>query len=626
MKKSKYYTIYKSFIAFSLVPCLGILLFTTPVIHYAALANPTITSKTLFFIKGILVALVLWSINFLLIKSNTLNIKFSKIDITLFQVIIYQICNRYLFHTNYSFSIRFLDLIALGGFYIILRNIPKKSYILLFFGVIGAGITQAIYGNLQLLGYYASNHSGFKLTGSFFNPGPYAGFLAAVFPVALGLYLFKDTLLNLVSSKANLVYISVKLALKFIPIIGVISILLVIPATQSRGAWLALIVSSGLLFECKYKTVSKFIKRTTTIKKTVVAFATILILWGGLFSIYQFKRGSSDGRLFIWKVSTDIVKDYPVFGVGFDKFKAHYMNYQASYFRVNGETQEAFVADNSYYGFNEFIQFLVENGIVGLLLLLLVFYQILKVFIKIKHLKLVVLATLLSIAVFAFFSYPMEILPIKLVILILLAALASFDSNKFNVHIKSTKLNAILKPVMAIGVLMVVITGFKYTKALEQSIKTWKLALESYQYGDYETAIQEYQQAYPFLKNNGEFLMNYGKALSVNNQDREAVKVLEQAKAHLNTTIIETALGDTYKNLKRYDKAEDAYKNAANMIPSRFYPLYLLAKLYDESGQIENALAMANTILEKEIKVPSTAIKEIKQEMKDIITKNELFN
>lgn len=120
--------------------------------------------------------------------------------------------------------------------------------------------------------------------------------------------------------------------------------------------------------------------------------------------------------------------------------------------------------------------------------------------------------------------------------------------------------------------------------------------------------------------------MNYGKALSIYKKDKKAVQILEQVKKHLNTTIIETALGDAYKSKKQYKEAEIAYKHAANMIPTRFYPLYLLAKLYEESSQKDKAVAMANNVLNKDIKVPSTAIEEIRQEMKHIITKNELFN
>ncbi|WP_162633101.1 hypothetical protein [Echinicola strongylocentroti] len=48
------------------------------------------------------------------------------------------------------------------------------------------GLAQVIYGELQLYGIYPSLHSGFPVTGSFFNPGPYSGYLSVVFPVAFG--------------------------------------------------------------------------------------------------------------------------------------------------------------------------------------------------------------------------------------------------------------------------------------------------------------------------------------------------------------------------------------------------------------------------------------------------------
>lgn len=57
------------------------------------------------------------------------------------------------------------------------------------------------------------------------------------------------------------------------------------------------------------------------------------------------------------------------------------------------------------------------------------------------------------------------------------------------------------------------------------------------------------------------------------------------------------------------------------MNPSRFYTKYLLAKLYDETGQREKAILTANALLQMQIKVPSTAVDEIKEEMQNIIIK-----
>nr|WP_308990457.1 O-antigen ligase family protein [Mariniflexile sp. KMM 9835]MDQ8210008.1 O-antigen ligase family protein [Mariniflexile sp. KMM 9835] len=528
-----------------------------------------------------------------------------------------------------------MELVGLGVLYIVLRNLSNKNYVCLLLMVVVSGIIQAIYGNLQLLEYYPSNHSGFRMTGSFFNPGPYAGFLSAVWPITLGMYLFNANIIEQMRSKSGSVFLKkmFQYIFNYIPMFGVVSILLVIPASQSRGSWLAVIISSCLLLEYRYRVIKRLFNKYTNLTKSILITGCILIIGVSLLGIYLFKQGSSDGRLFIWKVSTEIIKENPVCGVGLDRFKAHYMNHQANYFSQHGETKETLVADNTYYAFNEFIQFITEQGVFGFIILLFVLFFIIKI--KTADVKernelgIIIKISLLTIGVFAFFSYPMEILPIKLIMVILLSGLAKLDQNKTKLF-QNFKVNVpiiiSLKTLVVGCILIITVFSFKYINSLSESFKNWQFALNSYQYGDYETAIEAYEEAFPELKDNGEFLMNYGKTLSIYKQDEKAIQILERAKIHLNTTIIETALGDAYKNNKQYKESEIAYIHASNMIPTRFYPLYLLAKLYDEIGQKEKAVKIAKVILGKEIKKSSTAIKEIKQQMKNIITKNELFN
>ena len=113
--------------------------------------------------------------------------------------------------------------------------------------------------------------------------------------------------------------------------------------------------------------------------------------------------------------------------------------------------------------------------------------------------------------------------------------------------------------------------------------------------------------------------MNYGKALVMAEGYEKGICVLKKAKNHLNTTIIETALGDAHKALENYNEAEEAYEKAAYMIPNRLYPHYLLAKLYVESQQYEKARNKAREVLEKEVKVPSTAVREMRLEMERLL-------
>lgn len=606
---------------------LFIVIVLLPSINNTTFVNSTISSKTVFFIKGLIILSGIGFVHFLFFKKLNPIIKISRIDIALFIFVLYILLNRYIIQDQYGFSLRFIELIGLCFFYLIIRILSIKIYLWLLLAVVLSGIIQVVYGSLQLLGYYASNHAGFKMTGSFLNPGPYAGFLIAIWPIALALFLFRELILKQFSSLKNassILNILAKYAFEYIPLLGVVSIVLILPVTQSRAAWLAFLMSSIILLELRYHFFKNTLNNTGVLKKVMLIGGTLIIIGIGLFGVYQLKKGSSDGRLFIWKVSTGIIKESPVFGMGFDSFRTHYMNNQANYFNNHSEAQEVLVADNTYYAFNEFVQLTVENGIIGFILLIIVLFNIFGITAtkENKHLFVVTKINFLAIGIFAFFSYPLAILPIKIIIVFLLAITGSLDNIKIiQYNLKKIYFKPlVIKTLMAAVSVTIILISVKYINNISTSYRTWNYALSSYQYRDYENAIETFEEVYPMLKSNGEFLMNYGKALSISKHEN-AVKILEQAKLHLNTTIIETALGDAHKKQQQYSKAEKAYRQAADMIPTRFYPLYLLAKLYEESGQKNKAIKMAKNILKKDIKVPSKAIEEMQEEVRVLLEK-----
>ncbi len=605
----------------------ALLLVVIPQLNIEEYVLPTITSKFIYFLYG---SLILFGLYTLIISfTKTISFFFSKLDIALFSLLLYITLNRYLFQTHFGFSIRYMELLGLSFLYVFLRNIGPKNYPWLLLAVVVSGIIQAIYGNLQLLGYYASNHSGFKMTGSFFNPGPYAGFLASVWTVALGMYLFKEVITAIMQSqrkkKVGFFNESIKYIFEYIPLLGLISIALVLPALQSRASWIATIVGSIILVELRCHFLSNIFKKATArLQKTALVALAIGILGVTLFSLYHYKKASSDGRVFIWKVTTEIITDAPIFGVGFDLFKAHYMDYQAQYFHKNGETSEVLVASNSYYAFNEWLQFVAENGFLGFVLLLIAGFVLVQTEAKLTHQaeSFIAKSGLLTIAVFACFSYPMQILPIKIVLVILVALLSNSTADAYQLKIgENKKSQQVYKISFVLLACITTCRTIAYTKDVDQGFMAWNNALKCYQYGDYKDAILQFKLAYPILKKDGDFLMNYGKTLSMANENHKAIALLEQAKAYQNNTVIATSLGDSYKTTRQYNKAEASYQHAINMAPSKFYAHYLLAKLYDDSGQKEKAFTLAQKILKKKIKISSTAIKEIQLEMKKIVKK-----
>jgi len=289
------------------------------------------------------------------------------------------------------------------------------------------------------------------------------------------------------------------------------------------------------------------------------------------------------------------------------------------------------------------------------------------------YLLLISRAVLLAIVVFSLFSYPAQILPVKTGLVLALAYLGgSAKKTEFarflrwkkvfqvktdkkdtrNPYCSAVGLNAdfavflprpqgektaksaslqkiqhsgnkVFFPLLLIlPVICFIFYGFNFLNAQTEAYKQWKYAYSLYGMGAYEQSVAEYETVHPILSRNGDFLTNYGKALSMAGQHENAIQILKQATRWFPNTVVYTALGDSYKAIGQTQKAEAAYLRAWYMNPSRFYPKYLLAKLYDENGKREKAVAVASELLAKKVKVQSTAVDEIKAEMLNILNKN----
>ena len=78
--------------------------------------------------------------------------------------------------------------------------------------------------------------------------------------------------------------------------------------------------------------------------------------------------------------------------------------------------------------------------------------------------------------------------------------------------------------------------------------------------------------------------------------------------------------------MKQYAEAEQCLLKSSQIVPNRIYPFYLLANLYMEMGDIVKAKEMAQLVQTKEPKVQSTAVREMRDEMKKIIQKQLTIN
>lgn len=580
--------------------------------------DPTMSTKFLLFLFIVQIVALLFFIKRLFIdRSFSLSI----IDFLFGGVFLFIVLNRYFFQSEFGFSIRFYELLGLSVFYLVLRSTRNKNfyYTLLISVAVGANI-QIIIGILQLYGVITSYNSYFKVTGSFFNSGPYAGYLAAVFPASLHIIRHKQNVDYFLQYTKKIPFLSEKLIM-YLLLFNIIGCLCLIPALKSRACFLAVLSGVFLIYR---KDVLLVLKRYLKAKATkyVLLFLLMLFIVGVSYLLLSFKKESSKGRFVVLKAAIEMVKTKPLIGFGYDRFRTNYMEFQAVYLTHSPDKNEGILADNTVYAFNEFLQFIIENGLTGFGLLVLFMYALFKSAKKGNELVDLAKNGLSSILVFSFFSYPSEILPIKLIGILYISIIGAFYSGDFIKEYnwvnkaRNNFFSIFLKIGLLISFFFVCYHLLLQTLSWSNGYRVWGNAYAAYKAGNYNTARKGYEATFYLFNSDGNFLTEYGRTLYLSNDFKQGIEVLKKAKHYINNTVVENSLGDCYKGLKEYKCAEECYFKAIKMVPNSFYNRYLLFKLFEYSGETLKAINSAKELLKLTIKVPSGVTFQMINEVK----------
>ncbi len=84
-------------------------------------------------------------------------------------------------------------------------------------------------------------------------------------------------------------------------------------------------------------------------------------------------------------------------------------------------------------------------------------------------------------------------------------------------------------------------------------------------------------------------------------------------------------IGNAFAETRNTDKAIEYYTLAANMIPTRVLPRYLLWKLEVQSNNTENAINIAKTIIGQQTKIENTFTIRVRAEMKKYLDSNDFM-
>ena len=459
------------------------------------------------------------------------------------------------------------------------------------------GAIEAVWGLRQLYGFSVSGHSRYALTGSFFNPGPYGGYLAMILPVCLHLYLracewkSTDVLHKIEKVTAGLA--------------GIL-ILCVLPATMSRSAWIAAAISCAWV-AYMHRDRRKWSVLWRRYKKRYLTWGVVglfVLILGGA-GIFFLKPDSAMGRLFMWKITCKAIVEHP-WGCR-EGFVYAYGEAQEKYFGSGDyAVWEERVAGSPEYAFNEYLELALTAGV----MLGVMFFSTIGagLWLGTKWGRYEICGALISLLVFSFSSYPMTY-PCFIIafILLLIACFLGY----------SHKLMLLFTFVIgSVGVWLVRNNAY-------DACREWSQCKMLYSIQAYGKAKEEYGRLYPLLNGRPRFLFEYGRCLHNLKEYNASNRILQEAERISCDPMILNVIGKNYKALKRYEEAEHWFLRSTHRLPGRIYPYYLLAKLYAEPDfrKPDKLEQMVEIVLTKEPKIQSSAIREMRDEVKKLISR-----
>lgn len=474
----------------------------------------------------------------------------------------------------------------------------------IIYGLVTGFVIELTIGYSQLLGIIPNTNSEFILGGLLGNPGAYAGYLSIVSILLLTIILFDKKLFN----SENYQYLIV-----FSLFISASLIIL----SNSRGAWIALFTGTIFFLNIRYHLMLRVKKYLKTATAKMLTGITILFAIAFIsLALYHYKKESAFGRLLIWKISSKMVYEKPAFGMGFGAFEANYGKVQAAYFLSGNSTEnEKMVADYVTCAYNEFLEILIESGITGLLLFLAILYfALVKRYYKYSSgYHIASKTSLIALLILSMVSYPFRIMPNLLLFIICLFIIFRTGQYKtITIPVKFCK-TLVLIWIIAISSLVYWSSMIIYGKY--HFLNGYKEILNN----DIDNGISNYNKAYSFLSDNGNFMFYYGSALYLKHDYSGSIKYLKKATYLRSDPNAYITLGNSLQKLKRYTEAEHTYQIASNITPAKLYPKYLLAKLYVEMQQNDKAMNMAKEIINSKEKISTMAGMEIKEEMRGLI-------
>ena len=438
---------------------------------------------------------------------------------------------------------RWVDAAGLFAFYIFVRQSSSKGIKIFLACVMVGGLLQCLYAGMQGMGLFPSLHNAFPMTGSFLNPAPLAGYLAVLTSMGMVGLFCTDGFHG---------------KLRIVAVIGLLLFGSFVFLLNSRAAWFALLVVAVVIGYGRLK-----MKR-----KRVYVVCIVIALGVSLYGLYYMREVSANGRLFIWKNTCEMIKDHPLTGVGIDRFKAEFPAYQAQYHSQLTEEAEKYYDGNTFLVFNEYLRALAETGCLLPLLTLLPLGIVWK-YKGVSTETRMAAGGLGCLLVFGFFSYPFSILTLK-VLAVLFLGIIGRESRM----VYSWRVPRILQFVVG-GTVVVCVAFSVYGLTVVSNVSFYAHTDERHAY---------------WFRDNVSFVRHLCQETLERGDTVQAVRILTDAIGRIPVAGFYQHRAELYTETGDYQQAEADYKFLRNLSPTALEPVLKLARLYRDTGRVEEAL------------------------------------
>jgi O-antigen polymerase len=430
-------------------------------------------------------------------------------------------------------------------------------------------VLQGVVCLLQFAGLVNSGDPNFYVKGTFYNPNITAMYIVVSMPFFIT---------KLIHEKKRLLN-SIVLVLLFLALI----------ALKCRTAYVGLVIIACIYF-IKETQLRKRWDRVSKKLKFVIIFMTVALLSGLFTMLYFQKQASADGRVFVWKVSKEMIKQEPLTGYGYGLFEKEYNLFQAEYFRTKPTAViEKANARYVFMPYNDLLEQGIQGGMLGMMLFLSV--VVLFVFQAFKQKDTQLSGILLSVAIMSLINFGMQAIPVWMLFLTSAAA-----TNPYKVQ-KPIFIHPLYsKPIYLAGLCAVLYLGVNQNEKLNAQEKL-PVAKQLLHYHKNQKALKLLSDSPDDAGNSEAYFKMYGKILIRSGNFKEAIEMLKKAALYSSSPSLYIDLAYCYEQNSQVKDSEDCLLVVANMVPTNYTSRFMLMKLYEKNNEHDKWLATAREIL-----------------------------